>query len=127
MGIPVHWDLWRHLFRGELYTESVSAGVRRPIRAGGLTLHLQGSRKDLYIPCTMALKNREWDHRWFYLRNDDSRLLAYTGKVLMEKLDAWGFGVSPLEHQAKLKVYTDALQRLANKGLIAAIVIANFN
>ena len=26
LGIPVHWDLWRHLFRGELYTESVLAG-----------------------------------------------------------------------------------------------------
>ena len=35
--------------------------------------------------------------------------------------------MSPLKRQAKLKVYTDALQRLANKGLTAAIVIANFN
>ena len=38
LGIPVHWDLWRHLFRGELYTEFVSAGVRRPVCAGGLTI-----------------------------------------------------------------------------------------
>jgi len=127
LGISVHWDLWRHLFRGELYTESVSAGVRRPVRAGGLTLHLRESRKDLYIPCTMTSNNHEWDHRWFYLRNDDSRLPAYTGKVLMEKLDAWGFGVSPLERQARLKVYTNVLQCLADKGLTTAIVIANFN
>ena len=34
----------------------------------------------------------------------------------MEKPDAWGY-----------EVYTDALQRLADKGLTAAIVIANFN
>ena len=33
LGIPVHWDLWRHLFRGGLYTESVTAGVRRPVPA----------------------------------------------------------------------------------------------
>ena len=24
LGVLVHWDLWRHLFRGELYTESIS-------------------------------------------------------------------------------------------------------
>ena len=54
-------------------------------------------------------------------------LLVYTGKVLTEKPAAWGYGVSPPERQAKLKVYTDALQRLADKGLTAAIVIANFN
>ena len=61
LGIPVHWDLWRHLFRGELYTEFVSTGVRRPVRAGGLTLQLRGSRKDLYIPCKMTTNNSEWD------------------------------------------------------------------
>jgi hypothetical protein len=38
LGISVHWDLWRHHFRGELYTESISLGVRRPVRTGGLTL-----------------------------------------------------------------------------------------
>ena len=95
MGIPVHWDLWRHLFRGKLYTESVSAGVRRPVRAGGLMIQLRGSRKYLYIPCTMTTNNREWDQRWFYLRNDGGRLPAYTGKVLLEKPDAWSYGVLP--------------------------------
>ena len=35
--------------------------------------------------------------------------------------------MSPPERQVKLKVYTDALQRLADKGLAAAIVIAYFN
>ena len=89
--------MWRHLFRGELYTKSISQGVRRPVRAGGLTLHLRGSRKDLNIPCTMMSNNYEWDERWFYLRNDGGRLSAYTGKVLTEKPDAWGYGVSSLE------------------------------
>jgi hypothetical protein len=62
-----------------------------------------------------------------YLRNDGGLLPAYTSKVLMEKPNVWAYGVSPLERQARLKVYTDALQRLADKGLTAAIVLANFN
>ena len=90
-------------------------------------IQLRGSRKDLYIPCTMTSNNRAWDRAWFYLRNDGGQLPAYSGKILMEKPDAWGYEVSPPERQARLKVYTDALQRLADKGLTAAIVIANFN
>jgi hypothetical protein len=35
--------------------------------------------------------------------------------------------VSPPERQTRPEVYTDALQRLAGKGLTAAIVIANFH
>jgi len=101
--------------------------VRRPVRARGLTLQLRGSRKDLYIPCKMTTNNSEWDRGWFYLRNDDERLPAYTGKVLLEKPVAWSYGVWPPERQARLEVYTDALQRLASKGLTAAIVIANFH
>ena len=54
----------------------------------GLTLHLRGSRKDLYIPCTMTSNNREWDKAWFYLRNDAGQLLAYTGRVLTEEPSA---------------------------------------
>jgi len=101
--------------------------VRRPVCAGGLTLQLQGPRKDDYIPCKMTTNYSEWDRGWFYLRNDDARLPAYSGKVLLEKQDTWGYGVSPPERQARLEVYTDALHRLANKGLTAAIVIANFH
>jgi hypothetical protein len=45
--------------------------------------------------------------------------------VLLEKQDAWGYVVSPPERQARLEVYTNALRSLTNKGLTAAIVIAN--
>ena len=127
LGISAHWDLWQHLFRGGLFAESISQGVRRPVRAGVLTLHLRESRKDLYVPCTMMTNKREWDRAWFYLRNDGELLPSYTGKVLMEKPDSCGYRVSPLESQARLRVYTDALRRLANKGLMAAIVFANFH
>ena len=45
----------------------------------------------------------------------------------MEQPKAWAFGVSPPECQARLKVYTDVLQCLADKGLTVAIVIAHFH
>ena len=64
---------------------------------------------------------------WFYLRNDDGRLPAYTGKVLTDKLDAWGFGVSPPKCQSKVEVFTEVLKCLACKGLTAAAVITNFH
>ena len=38
LGVEAHWDLWVHLFRGELYTEYVQGQARRYARAGGLTL-----------------------------------------------------------------------------------------
>ena len=97
MGVHAHWDLWRHLFWGGLHTNSVVAGVRRLDRAGGLTLQLRESRKDLYIPCMMMTNNRDWDKAWFYLHNNGGQLLAYTGKILMDRPESWSYGVSPAE------------------------------
>jgi hypothetical protein len=64
----------------------------------------------------MTMNNRDWDKAWFYLRNDDGRLPAYTGKILTERPESWGYRVSPPERQTKLKVYTDVQHRLAGKG-----------
>jgi len=36
--VEAHWELWKHLFRGELYTEYVQQGPTRAARIGGLTL-----------------------------------------------------------------------------------------
>ena len=82
LGVKVHWEQWSHLFRGELHTDLVTQGVRRPVRTGGLTLCVREARKDMYIPYTMTSNNHDWDKAWFYLRNDDGRLPAYSGKVL---------------------------------------------
>ena len=90
-------------------------------------LHVRENRRDLYIPSNMTSNNRDWSKAWFYLRNDDGRLPAYTCKVLTDKPDVWGYGVSPLERQAKLEVFTKVLQYLAKKELTAAVVIANFH
>jgi hypothetical protein len=49
LGIPANWDLWVHLFRVELHTLATGeAWVRRAVRAGGLTLALRDSHKELY-------------------------------------------------------------------------------
>jgi hypothetical protein len=74
----------------------------------------------------MTTNNAEWTRGWFYLRNDNERLPAFTDKVLREKPDSWGWGVVH-ERQARLEVFIDTLQHLVKKGLMAAAVIANFH
>jgi hypothetical protein len=127
LGIEAHWDLWIHLFRGELFVEHVRNQTKRYARAGGLTLHLRPSRKNLYISNKMTTNNAGWTRGWFYLRNFSSKLLAFTNMVLRERPEKWGCGVSPPAQQAKLKVLTDALERLDRRGLTAAAVITNFH
>jgi len=85
LGVEAHWDLWRHLFRGEHYTEHAQQGPRRAACVGGLMLQVRENRRTLYIPCKMTTNNRDWSRGWFYLRNDGERLPAFTGKVLTEK------------------------------------------
>jgi hypothetical protein len=61
LGIPVNWDLWVQLFRTELHTLATSeTRVRRAVRAGGLTLVLRDSRKELYPLRTMTPNNADW-------------------------------------------------------------------
>ena len=47
--------------------------------------------------------------------------------MLQERPEKWDWEVSPPAHQAKLKVLTDALERLDQRGLTVAAVIANFH
>jgi hypothetical protein len=44
LGVEAHWDLWVHLFRGELYADNVQGQPRRYARAGGLMLHVHGQK-----------------------------------------------------------------------------------
>ena len=90
-------------------------------------LHLRPTRTDLYIPNKMTMNNSRWSRGWFYLRNFGHRFPALTNKVLRERPEEWNWGVSPPPHQARLEVLTNALRRLARKGLTAAAVIANFH
>jgi hypothetical protein len=72
LRIPVNWDLWVHLFCAELHTATTpEPKTRRAVRAGGMTIAVRETCRELYIPCTMTSNNTEWEHGWFYLRNDD--------------------------------------------------------
>jgi hypothetical protein len=71
----VNWDLKVHLFRAEVHTLATGeARVRRAVHAGGLSIALWDSRKELYPPCTMTSNNAEWERGWFYHRNDGAGL-----------------------------------------------------
>jgi hypothetical protein len=128
LGIPVNWDLWVHLFRAELHTLTTpELKIRRAVRAGGMTIALWNTRRELYIPCTMTSNNAEWERGWFYLRNDSAGLPPYSGKVLMEKADSWHHGVSPPSHQTRLDSLLAALKALSDDGLTAGCVPANLH
>ena len=71
-------------------------------------LHLRTTRTDLYIPNKMTTNNARWTQGWFYLRNFGNRLPAFTNKVLQERPEKWGWGVSHPSKQAKLEVLNNA-------------------
>jgi hypothetical protein len=128
LGIPANWDLWVHLFRGELHTLAMGEkGTRRAVRTGGLTLALWDTRKELYPLCTMTSNNANWEKGWFYCRNDGVGLPPYTGKVLIGKTSAWHHGVLPPSRQWRLESLTSALRYLADTRLGVASIIANFH
>ena len=86
LEIEAHWDLWVHFFRGEIHTVAGGArGLRKSVRASGLTFVVRENRRDQYLPCTMTSNNADWEKGWFYLCNDGDRIPAYTGKVLSER------------------------------------------
>jgi hypothetical protein len=126
--IPVNWDLWVLLFRAELHMVTTpEPKIRHAVRAGGMTMALRNTRRELYIPCTMTSDNAEWERGWFYLRNDSAGLPPYSDKVLMEKADSWHHGVSPPSHQMRLDSLLAALKALADDGLTAGCVLANLH
>jgi hypothetical protein len=128
LGIPVNWDLWVHRFRAELHTlTTLEPKTRRAVRAGGMSIGLRNTRRELYIPCTMTSNNSEWERGWFYLRNDGAGLPAYSGKVLKDKAEPWHHRVSPPSHQTRLDSLLDALKDLADGGLTAGCVLANLH
>jgi hypothetical protein len=100
LGIPVNWDFWVYLFRVELHTlVTPEPRVRRAVRTGGVSISLRETCRELYIPYTMTSNNAEWEWGCFYLRNDESGLSPYIGKVVKEKADTWWHDVSPSSRQ----------------------------
>jgi hypothetical protein len=126
LGIPVNWDLWVHLFRAEMHTLTTpEPKIRHAVRAGGMTIALRNTRRELYIPYTMTSNNAEWERGLFYLRNDGAGLPPYSDKVLTERADSWHHGVSPPSHQTRLDSLLATLKALADDGMTAGCVLAN--
>ena len=84
LKIEAHWDLWIHLFRGELFVENARDQPKRFARAGGLTLLVRPYRKNFYISSKMTTNNAGWSRGWFYLQNFSGALPAFTNKVLRD-------------------------------------------
>jgi hypothetical protein len=128
LGSPVNWDLWVHLFRAELHTATTpEPKTRRAVHAGGVTITVRETRRELYILRTMTPNNAEWARGWFYLRNDEHDLPPWTGKVVKEKADSWWHGLSPSSRQDRLDSALQALKALADGRLTAASVLANLH
>jgi hypothetical protein len=124
LGIDPHLDLWTHLFSAELFASTTEAKkIRMAVRAGGCTLQLRPGRAQLYIPTILVSSNKGWQRRWFYLRNDDGRLLSFSQQVVTAADSNWRWGATR-EKQEKLQPLLEALQRLRDGGLTAAGVVA---
>ena len=97
LGMMPHWELWLHLYRGELFNAPAGAArVRKPVRAGCLNLVLKTGKTERprkYILVGLSSNHAGWDSQWFYLRNDDGLLPAYTGCLITERPENWTYGV----------------------------------
>jgi len=127
LGMMPHWDLWLHLYRGELFNAPTgTTGVRKPVRAGCLNLVLKTGKTERpheYIPVGLSSNHAGWDSQWFYLGNDDGLLPAYTGRLITERPKNWTYGVVQV-HQSWLDPLLDALKKLRVEGLSAALVLS---
>jgi hypothetical protein len=100
--------------------------VQRAVHAGSCTLQVQVGRGELYIPVQLISSNSGWHDGWFYLCNDDDRLLKFSSRVLMSRKNNWSYGVVE-EEKPKLQPLLDALRRLRQHGLTAGMVAAAFH
>ena len=96
------------------------------MRAGGYTLQVRQDRQHLYILAQLASSNRRWYTSWFYLRNDDGGLPPYTGRIVEDCPEKWRYGI-PREEQPKLQPLLDGLEKLRNRCLTVAMVMAAFH
>jgi len=122
-----HWELWLHLYRGELFNAPTgTTGVRKPVRAGCLNLVLKTGKTERpreYIPVGLSTNHAGWDSQWFYLRNDDDLLPAYTGRLITERPENWTYSVVQV-HQSRLDPLLDVMKKLRSEGLTAALVLS---
>jgi hypothetical protein len=93
------------------------------VQAGGCILQLRQARAQQYIPAILVSSNKGWQRRWFYLRNNDGRLLSFSQRVVIAASSNWRYG-APRERQKNLQPLLEALRELRDGGLTAAGVVA---
>jgi hypothetical protein len=54
---------------------------------------VRAGQGELYIPAQLISSNSGWHDGWFYLRNDDDRLLKFSGRVLMSRKDNLSYDI----------------------------------
>jgi hypothetical protein len=124
LGIAPHWDLWTHLFSAKLFASTTGERrVRKAVRAGGCILQLRQAQAQQYIPAILVSSNKGWQRRWFYLRNDNGRLLLFSQRVVTATGGNWHYR-APREKQKNLQPLLKALEELREGGLTTAGVVA---
>ena len=96
------------------------------MRAGCLSLVLKTGKTERpreYIPVGLSSNHAGWDSQWFYLRNDNGLLPAYTGRLITERPENWTYGFVKV-HQSRLDPLLDALKKLRLEGLSAALILS---
>ena len=61
-----------------------------------------------YIPVGLTSNHAGWDSQWFYLRNDDDLLPAYTGRLISERPNHWTYDIVEV-HQSRLDPLLDGI------------------
>jgi hypothetical protein len=98
LGMEPQWNLWLHLFRAEFFAKKAGErGSRHVVRAGSCVLQVRSGRTDQYIPAQLISSNSGWHDGWFYLRNDESQLPRYIGRVLVAREENWSYGIAEAE------------------------------
>ena len=126
LRVMPHWDLWLHLYQGELFCAPDGAtGVRKPVRAGCLNLVQktgQAEEPQEYIPIGLTSNHAQWDSQWFYLHNDDNLFPTYTERLILERPENWNYCVvRTLE--SRLRPLLDVMKTLHEEGLTVALVL----
>ena len=96
------------------------------MRAGCLNLVQKTSKAEEpreYVSVGLTSNHAGWDSQWFYLRNDDDLLPAYTGCLISECPDHSKYDVVQA-HQSRLRPILDALKKLHEEGLTAALILS---
>jgi hypothetical protein len=85
--------------------------VRMAVRAGGCIIQLRQAHAQHYIPAILVSSNKGWQCRWFYLWNDDGRLLSFSQRVVTAASSNWRYGAAR-EKQKNLQPLLEVLQEL---------------